>query len=132
MLTTAPEHGLTLFARLAPPLPLPVVLPHMKVHAPAMALTYLETELTSRGAAASPEFHNELVWMHLEAVRVDDPNPSPSPNPNPNPSPNPNPNPNPLVQGDYRALWLALELARAPLPAHWVEDEVAPSPQPQP
>ena len=36
----------------------------------------------------------------------------------------------PLVQGDFRALWLALELARAPLPAHWVEDEVAlPPPQ---
>jgi hypothetical protein len=34
-----------------------------------MALTYLEMELMSRGAAASPEFHNELVWMHLEAVR---------------------------------------------------------------
>ena len=35
------------------------------------------------------------------------------------------PSPHPLVQGDFRALWLALELARAPLPAHWAEDEVA-------
>ena len=30
-----------------------------------------------------------------------------------------------MHQGDFHALWLALELVRAPLPAHWAEDEVA-------
>ena len=69
VLADSPSDGLALFTRAQPPLPLAVVLPHLKHHAPQLCAPYLEAELRSaRGAAAPQEFHNTLVLLRQEAV----------------------------------------------------------------
>ena len=65
----SPSDGLALFTRAQPPLPVSVVLPHLRQHAPQLCAPYLEAELRSpRGAAAPAEFHNTLVLLRQEAV----------------------------------------------------------------